>query len=183
MGQFDAALWNRRAWGRYARAAVRLNNEGKEAAARAWRVDLSAIDDLEKVVTWCRARGVSVSFEKRTDGVYHIGRKQISISGRLKPLNQLVVLLHECGHHLIGDGEHHGRFGLGYSQTDPKVIRTFNHRVTILDEEMDAWYRGWKLARRLKLNLDKESFDKMRLQCLKSYLQWCMRPGPTPKEE
>jgi hypothetical protein len=189
MSKFDTQLWKERAWARFTRTVAPLRSRDKkrrDAAERKWAEDVVAIGGLAKVVAWCAERCIDVDFVKKPLGTYHYGLKEISISSRLKPLNQLIILLHECGHHLVGDAEAHDRFGMGYPQTDPEVTKTFHHRVACLEEEMEAWHRGWKLAQRLELNLDREEFDRVRLDCVRSYIQWSLKPGrwemPAPKE-
>jgi hypothetical protein len=152
------------------------------ASEGARRVHLLA-DGVERVIDWCAERCIDVDFVKKPLGTYYYGAKQIYISSRLKPYNQLVILLHECGHHLIGDAEHHERFGLGYPQTDPVVTKTFRHRVACLEEELEAWHRAWKLSQRLELGLNRDDFDEVRLDCIKTYVHWALKPGPRPKEE
>ena len=89
----------------------------------------------------------------------------------------MIVLLHECGHHLIGVNDDHDRFGMGYPQSDPEITKTFHHRVSCLEEEMEAWHRGWKLAKRLNLTVDRDVFDAMRLKCIRSYIKWTVKPN------
>ena len=87
-----------------------------------------------------------------------------------------MYLLHECGHHLIGMKEHHERFGQGYPLgNDPAVAKTKAHKVACLEEEFEAWHRGWKLARRLGLAITRSDFDELRIECLKSYIDWAAR--------
>lgn len=180
MSKFDNQLWKERAWARYSRASASLRSRQKTAVAEAfgvWNVDNRAIEDLSCVVAWCQEKRIDVDFVKKPLGTYHCAEKKISISARLNPLKQLVVLLHECGHYLIGHDEDHERFGMGYPQSEPEVTRTFHHRLTCLEEELEAWHRGWKLAQRLGLALKREEFDEVRLECIRSYVKWTLRPS------
>jgi len=131
------------------------------------------IDKLATVVDWCNFKGLRVVFGKVCGGTYITGEKVIKLAGRASPEKQLYMLLHECGHHLIGfDGEDE-RFGMGYPYAeDPNVNATFHHRIACLEEEIEAWHRGWKLAKRLHLQLERQTFDKVRLECLRSYIKW-----------
>lgn len=184
MANFDHRLWKTRAWERFGRALRRVPKKDKEKVARlqaAWAQDNVAVRGLEKLVEWCASRRVKVKFVKRYMGAYLDEERTIEISAHTSPRRQLILLLHECGHHLIGTVEHHDRFGMGYPQTNPSVTRTFRHRVSVLDEEMEAWARGWKLARRLDLGVQREEFDEVRLKCIRSYLGWAMRPSSTEK--
>ena len=71
---------------------------------------------------------------------------------------------------------------LPLSQTEPNVKRTFHHRMSCLEEEIEAWHRGWKLAVRLGLSVTREEFDVVRLDCLKSYVRWTLQPETMEKD-
>jgi hypothetical protein len=180
VGKFDPQLWKERAWARHARVVSELRPREKNRLAEAerkWFSDVLSISDLEKLVGWCGERCISVEFVKKPLGFYVHGEKVIKISSRLKPLNQVAVMLHECGHHLVGHDGDHERFGMGYPQNDPEVTKTFHHRLSCLEEELEAWHRGWKLASRLELNIPRPEFDRVRLDCVRSYIKWTLRPG------
>ena len=69
--------------------------------------------------------------------------------------------------------EHHERFGMGYPmQGDAQVVKTTHHKVACLEEEFEAWHRGWKLAKRLGLAISRREYDDLRIECLKSYVDW-----------
>lgn len=131
------------------------------------------IDKMSTVIDWCSSKNITVQFGKKPGGVYNAVDRTITIAGRAAPEKQLYMLLHECGHHLIGFDEMDERFGMGYPFVeDPVVNTTFHHRVACLEEEMEAWNRGWRLSKRLHLQLEREAFDKVRLDCLRSYIKW-----------
>ena len=185
MSDFDPDVWKQRAWARFCRATRRLSARDKKRQAvleLTWAKDVMSISDLASLVEWCGTRCIRVEFAKKPLGSYSTAEKVMTISSRLSPLGQVVVLLHECGHHLCGGADHHDRFGMGYPQTEPAVKRTFHHRMSCLEEEIEAWHRGWKLAVRLGLNVSREDFDKVRLDCLKSYVRWTLQPETMEKE-
>lgn len=175
MSEFDQQAWMDRAWARYTRA-LRAGQPAQKIEPD-WAHDVLAIGDLALLTVWCSERKVKVSFLKKQNGTYHSGSKEITISSRLSPRNQVIVLLHECGHHLIGVSGDSNRFEMGYWQVEPEVTKTFHHRLTCLEEEMEAWHRGWRLAGRLGLRVDRELFDQYRLKCLRSYIKWTLKPG------
>ena len=82
---------------------------------------------------------------------------------------------------MIGDKEKGERFGMGYGKSDdPAVNRTAHHRLDILEEEFEAWHRGWKLALRIGslVEADKMEYDKTRTQMLFTYVKWTAKqPG------
>lgn len=175
MREFDPQLWKDRAWGRYCRA-LNSGSSSKKIELE-WALDVLAISDLGTIIEWCKEKKLKVLFAKKSNGTYHSQSKEIFISSRLSPRHQVIVLLHECGHHLIGVNDDHDRFGMGYPQSDPEVTKTFHHRVSCLEEEMEAWHRGWKLAKRLSLTIDRDTFDTMRLKCIRSYIKWTIKPN------
>lgn len=166
---FNEEVWRQRAWGRYTRSQL----SGRPQMAGQWARDLIAISDLNKLINWCGTRGLQVVFSKRANGVYDSESKTITISCQTFPQKQLGFLLHECGHHLIGMKEQNDRFGMGYPKgEDPSVAKLLTHKIAILEEECEAWERGRRLAKRLKLSLVWEEFDALRIECLKSYVLW-----------
>ena len=147
--------------------------EPLRGAEAQWFRDMVYIEKLETTIEWCNSKKIDVFFAKKPNGVYEPSTKVVLISGRALPEKQLHYLLHECGHHLIGLKEQHERFGMGYHTTmDPEARNNHAHRIACLEEEFEAWYRGWKLSRRLGLDVDREEFDKTRVDCLRSYIKW-----------
>lgn len=175
MSEFDSQLWKNRAWARYTHALC--SGQPLQKIEPEWAHDILAIGDLDLLTRWCTERKVTVDFVKKQCGTYYSGTKTITISSRLSPRNQVIVLLHECGHHLIGPSGDSDRFQMGYAQVDHEITKTFHHRVSCLEEEMEAWHRGWRLSCRLALRVDREVFDEYRLKCLKSYIKWTIKPG------
>ncbi len=172
--EFDAETWKQKAWARYTRAVQ--SGRARKIDETNWALDVLAIRDLYMLVGWCSDHKLKVSFAKKSNGEYRSHDKQIIVSTHLSPRKQAVVLLHECGHHLIDGQDIQDRFALGYSQIDPEIIKTFSHRLACLEEEFEAWHRGWKLAKRLNLTVDRDFFDEFRIKCLNSYVKWSINP-------
>ena len=116
-----------------------------------------------------------VVFDAKPNAAYVGDEKLFRINGRTNLKQQLFMLLHECGHYLIGYPESHERFGHGYPASDPGEKRQFLHRVDVVDEEMEAWHRGRRLASRLKIKIDLVEYNKLRAQMLKTHLKWALR--------
>lgn len=177
--EFDEDVWRARAWDRLSRAARVKRQES--AAYKKWLCDLKHINSLRVVVEWCKARSLTVTFCKKAGGMYYTADREIKISGRAAPKRQLHLLLHECGHCLIGEKEKDERFGMGYGKSDDaKVNRTAHHRLDILEEEFEAWHRGWRLGLRIGalVEADKQEYDKTRTQLLYTYVKWTAKdPG------
>lgn len=175
--QFDPEIWNKRAWRRLERA-MKKGNSDREAVEE-WTRDMRAIEGIARVVSWCEGRKINVKFVKRSGGTYDHLSREINIAGRCRPQLQLHYLLHECGHVLIGTKESTDRFGKGYSQlwVEPNAERLNEHRLDVLEEEFEAWHRGWKLAMRVGALTpgDREDYHKTRTYMVGTYVKWAAR--------
>lgn len=167
---FDRQAWKRRAWARCERAGQ------TQAAERKFHSVSHAIDGLGRLVTWAEARGVRIEFDP-TESEGSLLDNVASISSRVSAEKQLCYLLHELGHHLIGVREPDQRFGAGYGDETPGATRTSKHRLAVVEEELEAWHRGMKLAHRLGIRVNVELFDRLKLAAIKTYMSWCLRQG------
>lgn len=165
------------AWNRFERRIRRRGDE--EEARRTWVREALAIDAIATVANWLNSRGISLKFKKRTGAAFYFDSKTVVASSTLRPDAALVYILHECGHVLIGNEGASDRYAMGYpKQHDPKHNRSFQHRMAVLDEEMEAWHRGKKLAKRLKIGwcISERLWEEKKLDCLKTYVHWALHP-------
>ncbi|NBP04207.1 MAG: hypothetical protein EBU90_29780 [Proteobacteria bacterium] len=170
---FDLSFWRERVEKRRKRAIERGMSEA--FAMQQYLGEMACVRDLDRLIKWCTKRGLTVYFKKHENGTYDEYYKSIMIAANASPAKQVVYLLHECGHHLIH--QHPGepnRFAMGYDQTDPRITHTFQHRLACLEEEMEAWQRGRNLAKKLKLRIDDDALEYIRINCLKSYVKWAV---------
>jgi hypothetical protein len=173
---FEPELWRRRAQTRYKRALAKAKKaKKKQKLLESYVRDCTQIINLEKLIGWCNSHKITVNFCKLEAGIFYPQENLVKISGRLSPESQLFCLLHECGHYLVGSREKHQRYGMGYQQEDPNIIRTFHHKCDIVEEELEAWHRGAKLATRLGIDVDKSRFDKSRTTCIRTYMKWAIK--------
>ncbi len=180
MVSFDKELWEKRARKRHAKGV------GSSPPTGALSLELKAIADLGTLIGWCSERSVVVEFgniSKGTGASFDCEANIVKLSSRFIPERQLFLLLHECGHMLIGTRRKHERYGMGYNvQNISPENKTLRHRFDVLDEEMEAWFRGLKLAKRLKFKINKEAFHAFRLRYLKLYATWAIKPGDFENE-
>lgn len=174
MARFDAQTWKDRAWDRFVRAA-RGRAAGDPVLNRLekkWFLETLAAEDLRRIVEWCAGHKIDVVFTTECLGMYVSEDRTVYMSGRLSPQKQVAVLLHECGHHLCEVSDSHERFAAGYPEKRPGMKKTWKHKISCLEEEMEAWHRGWKLSRKLDLSITRRVFDDVRVDCIKSYVTW-----------
>lgn len=178
MATFQRKAWEERAWARYERQ--RSKDPATEPKARLrLDCDLNAVSGLSVIVEWINHRGIKVEFtNSHAGGIYSTGEKTIYVNSTQTFEHQLFVLLHESGHLLIGftDPSTPHRFRLGYpSSNDPALKGKFIHRCAILEEEFEAWHRGRRLAKKLGINIDDNSWSELKSQFIKSYIKWSLR--------
>ena len=176
MSEFDPQTWVNRTWERHFKKVAGKSAEKRLVEAKKLTVDLDSINGIEAVVEWCTFRRVKVAFTTKSEGVYDSGLGEIHINSRQSIENQLYTLLHECGHLLIDDRSQttEFRFRKGYYVLDDVVRKSFVHRISIVDEEFEAWARGRKLARKLGVKINDDVFDTLKAKFLKSYMLWAI---------
>ena len=117
---------------------------------------MSKIENIEesfqKTAIWAQNKGFEIVFE-------HNGRNNISFDDMIITINasegpetRLFSLLHECGHVLVcQDFQRYKEAfpGVWAGTIDKRRSRSKHYRVSLVEEEMLAWRRGGKLAKRL----------------------------------
>ena len=101
--------------------------------------------------------------------------KKITICSRTGIEKRLYGLLHECGHALLR--KDWGKFYKEYKgrvrgDIDGRRARTDLHKVSTIEEEVEAWKRGKRLAKRLSIGLYEDRFDAHKVECLMTYVRW-----------
>ena len=127
----------------------------------------------QKLLDWIKKKGFT--YEEGKQDLYEPTEKKICVSKRLNKQNKLYSALHECGHLLVQRNvfSYEKRYK---SQVDgifdKRKCRSLRWRIDFLKEEYDAWDRGYKLAKRLKIPISKERYYDYASKCLESYCQW-----------
>ena len=134
--------------------------------------------ELQRVIDWCSSKKITVLF-KNDRNLYLPDEATIIIGRYQTTTRKLITLLHECGHFLIDQSRdrnvktYNMKYGNGYEfYDDKKKNKTVRHKIDVLSEEIEAWNRGYTLALRLNLNLDKNKFDKEKASAVKTYAFW-----------
>jgi len=128
---------------------------------------------FEVVELWLYDRGYIVNqYTDAEDSVYY-DAGEILINSRKHPESKFYTLLHECGHILINDNRDR-LFNLSRETQaimgGPKHSR--KKRVAVISEEIEAWKRGERLAKRLGLKINEDKFDRCRANAIMSYIEW-----------
>ena len=127
----------------------------------------------KRLLEWIKKKGYSL---KDGNGcLYDPNKKTIFISKRLKSKNKLYSTLHECGHLLVQQNtfSYEKRYKSQVEGLfDKRKCRSVRWRVDFLKEEYDAWDRGYRLAKRLKIPINRERYYDYASECLATYCRW-----------
>jgi len=119
-------------------------------------------DYINLIAAWAKTRGYSV-FGKWDEDAFYDKDKEIVYSLRTKEKkHQMYSLLHECGHALAFDSKSYKDNFPNLAAIRFKTSRVSKRRNVVkcetIAEEWDAWKRGFKLARRLGIEVNKEDY-------------------------
>jgi hypothetical protein len=122
--------------------------------------------------SWLYDKGFDIEYETdAADALYRDG-KVVIINSRKHAEKRLYVLLHECGHVLINNAKDRVYALSRETETVMGKRVSRKRRVAVITEELEAWKRGEKLARRLGIEINEEKFDKIKADAIISYVEW-----------
>jgi Zn-dependent peptidase ImmA (M78 family) len=111
--------------------------------------------DIKKLEKWLNKKGYTLEKGKSDSIIFDDKIVKINFNKNVEHI--LFSLLHECGHLvLFKDREYHEEFFK--LNTDKK--KTNQYFYELLKEELYAWEKGIKLAKKLNIKIDKISYKK-----------------------
>lgn len=126
-----------------------------------------------KLLQWIKSKGFSL---RESDGDSYLpDEKIITYNKKLSKENKLYSVLHECGHLLVqlNVWSYERRYKSQVQGLfDKRKCRSLRWRIDFLKEEYDAWDRGYRLAKRLKIPISKERYYDYASKCLATYCRW-----------
>lgn len=137
---------------------------------------------MEKIRKWLAREGFSLHIKP---GICEVccEEKIVTINENEIPASKIISALHECGHIAIWKcrvrnprrklcGSTLGASNRLLNKVDSKMSRT--ERIAVVEEEIEAWNRGERLAKRLKIRVNKKLFMSGRTKALMTYQRWCV---------
>ena len=125
------------------------------------------------LLQWIKTKGYRL---RESDGDSYLpAEKIITYNKRLSDENKLYSTLHECGHLLVQQNaqSYEKRYKSQVQGLfDKRKCRSVRWRIDFLKEEYDAWDRGFRLAKRLKIPIDEEKYYNYASKCLETYCRW-----------
>jgi len=137
---------------------------------RKWERQIGALTE------YCQSKSWTVAFKKLnpSDDYAAWDKKRIVLSERKNKEILFYVFLHEIGHMLQ---HQNARSHLGSYEEVPEHFCHQAQASTVakLEEELDAWKTGYRLADRLELFVDRRQFERVKAGCIMSYVDWGSR--------
>ena len=127
---------------------------------------------FQKLVGWASSKGYDVWCYTDADDRLEFETKRIHIDSRQHAESRFYTLLHECGHLLISQtaGQFADDHPMYAFSTDNRSSKSKAYQVSLVAEEIEAWKRGRRLARRLDLTINDTKFDRIMTDCVLSYI-------------
>ena len=141
------------------------------------RRDTFYTGQFRKLTKFCEERlgwKIKVCTLRDCSGDMDVVDRVISIALRLRPELRVYTLLHEMGHvELWHEPDFQRRFPYSESfvESESKDSLRKRNRVCVLEEECAAWDRALRIAIRLKVRINRETFDRDKLRSLLSYVR------------
>jgi len=140
------------------------------------KLDIDWNKQIDKTIRFCNKRGFEVRKTMCEQGISTIcfDDREILIHKRHNPERMFYTLLHEMGHMLIH--ENHQRYSQNVGYVTNKFVReSLVNRVGEVEEEFDAWRVGYKRAKKMRLKVNRNEYEKVKASYLSSYFMWAIQ--------
>ncbi len=138
------------------------------------KVKINWMAQIKAVEEWVFSKGYNVEYTdkyKTEMGLFDPSAKTIFIHRGVANKQKLFyILLHECGHLLIMNNakQYRERFPVSFGHPSPNP-KSNMIKMAFFEEEVEAWARGISLAKKLKLDVDRMSFERLKTKCLREH--------------
>lgn len=138
-----------------------LNNEEVEQA-------------ISRLTEFCSIHSWEVVYSNKKENKYY--NNIITLYKNRKAEILYYIFLHEIGHAWMLECD------FTYRDRYPELVRTplryatVTYKIAKVQEEIEAWEVGKRLAKSLGLRINESKFEKIRAECLSSYMNWAGKP-------
>ncbi len=130
---------------------------------------------LQRICDWAHDRGYLVDLYPADHEADEVdpATKVITIATGQTLRQKVWAALHECGH-ILGYEARDFLFSDAPHRITPRMSP--RSRLAVVENELDAWRRGWRLAERLELGLSARSYEKEAAIWVLTYVIDAARP-------
>ena len=137
-----------------------------------WR---QQFDELE---IWLLDKGYILEVAPDVDDCVYLHDKVVCIRSRNHRETRYYSLLHECGHILVAQNSKQWKKDMPMYAQDPKVGRDGRrergniYKVSTIAEEIEAWKRGRRLAKKMGHGINNKKYNKLMADSVFTYVEW-----------
>lgn len=131
--------------------------------------------NIELLTEFCSEHSWIVKYtSKSREGYYYNG--VITLCRERRPEILYYIFLHEIGHAWMLTCD------FAYKDKYPELARkplryaTVTYKIAKVQEEIEAWETGKRLAHSLGMRINESKYEKIRAECLASYMGWAGKP-------
>lgn len=126
---------------------------------------------IKRLVDWISKQGYNFKFSNSDQVDWNTATVMVYPNPNQEHL--LYSLLHECGHVIVGNyNSYYKEFkSLTKANYDSRHCKSNIYRYKKLKEEMDAWEEGKNLAKKLKIRINKDRYDKYAAKWFMTYVR------------
>lgn len=123
-------------------------------------------EELDKIIKWLHKRDYTLSWGEIDQVLPMEGKVTIE-----KNKYELYSLLHECGHIMIYEKpSYYKEYGiLEEAEVNGHLRKTNVYKYQKMKEEIMAWEKGFKLAKKLQIDIDEEEYFQEAAKWVGSY--------------
>jgi hypothetical protein len=155
-----------------------IKRDGRSKKERAtWKNYYTYI--LANLMVYTKQLGWSVELRRGSVALNeaNFDKKLITINLNQRPELRVYALLHELGHVSVRRSQGY-TYKFPYGELDKSQLNTNRKRMGVLEEEIAAWSKALDIAKKRKIIIDREVFDRDKSRCLMTYIKWLRRePG------
>lgn len=130
--------------------------------------------NISALTEFCSQHSWEISYSDKKESQYH--NKVISLYQSRRREILYYIFLHEVGHAWLLECD------FTYAERYPELVRTplryatVTYKIAKVQEEIEAWEVGRRLAKSMGLNINQSKFEKIRAESLSTYMNWAGRP-------
>jgi hypothetical protein len=125
---------------------------------------------LNKLKKFSRSKGYEVRICDIKDKISYVNLKTKLIkiySGHCTEF-QCYLIMHELGHIILSDDDKQYKTNVAYGQYNFSR-NSLTNKVSLFEEEIEAWKVGHQLAKDLKIPVKRKRFEQLKSSCLATY--------------
>lgn len=137
-----------------------------------WKAQIARLEQ------WVNERGYVIDFSdgyKEEQGMFVWEHRTIYVHKHISDKEkQFYILLHECGHFLImcNAKQWKEKFPTSYGQSTNAYPQSNVVKMAFFEEEVEAWHRAVRLAKKLKLTVNRDKFERLKAKCLRKHIDY-----------